>query len=214
MGVRGLVFAMATFEPDSVPTALRRLLEPGERLLWHARPRAYPAVLDAALTLIARLVLPLAALLLAWTFVDRGERAALADVIERAAWAAALPPLEIRLIGMLLGLALVASLVGGVLGALARLGVALVRSLDTLYAVTDRRLLVIERGHVTSLRRVSLLRLQRGSLGDDLHLGQGIVLRGLLDGDTVKRWMLPFLATRDDLPARQSAAFSVMSMPG
>jgi hypothetical protein len=185
---------------DSVPDVLRQLLEPGERLLWHARPRPFAAILDAGLTLIARLVLPLAVLLLGWTLLPGPERAALGDAIDRAAWATALPLLELRLMALLFGVALAVSLLLGVLSALSRLGTALARSLDTRYAVTDRRLLVLERGRATSIRRIAYLRLQRCALGDDLHLGQGIVLRGLLDGDAVKRCLLPFLATRDDAP--------------
>lgn len=189
--------AGATTVTEDVPRAVTRLLEPGERVVWHGPARAYNAVLDAGVALIGRLVVPLILLLLIWSLVSPEERRVLIETIREEAWTRAVPLAELRLLALLLAGLLAINMIGGVVGILVRLAAGLGRAIRTHYAITDRRVLIVDGGHAVSLKRLPVLRVVPGPLGDDLRFGVGAGFDGLADADTVKRMLLPFLATRE-----------------
>lgn len=180
----------------TVPRALTRLLEPGERIVWHARPRAYNLLLEAGVALIGRLAVPLILLLLLWSLVTPTERAALAQALREEAWTRAVPLDELRLLALLFAGLLAINLIGGVIAIVLRLLAGLGRAARLHYAITSRRVLVVDGGQALSLKRLPLLRVVPGPLGDDLLFGSGR-FEGLIDADAVKRLLLPFLATKE-----------------
>jgi hypothetical protein len=183
--------------------AVSQSLEPGERVVWSQRARPYTLLSEAGLALVGRLVPPVIILLIAWELLTPEERGSLVTSVAAIPRGLAMgePLMLLLAVAILMVLLRILLAMLAILGSLAA---GLVRLASTAYAVTDRRVLIVEGARVTSLAHLPMLRVDRRPLGHDIvfadrrhALGGRVGFFGLVDATEVERHLLPFLATSD-----------------